>query len=293
MLLPPKYLLPAFFLVLFLGAMVLGPLIYLGVGAFMPIPFHRAMDRGLLVSAVAALALAGTRISWGKLWPLDDRAWKGLLLGYFIALVSAQAILGFYLAFCGFSRAEASTHEIVTRLLIALTAAILVPPLEETIFRGFLQTELIDRFGWRAGWIGTAAIFMLSHFLKISPELDHQPVHFWSGVTAVGNAFLPIIHGDFLCWRGLNLFLIGLVLGGIFLRSGDLWLNAGLHSGWILLLLLFPAFAQPDDPPRVSLLGGDILSTPLTSVVLVLVGFWIWRYYRHPSVLPETGPSAA
>ena len=290
--LPSRYLLPAFFLVLFLGAMVLGPALYYGVNLFMPLPFHRAMDRALLISAVAALGLAWSRLPLGKLWRWNGDAWKQLLLGYVIAAVTAQAIIGFDLAFCGFTRTLLSTTEFADRLLLALIAALLVPLLEETIFRGFLQSELIERIGWCAGWIVTAIVFMLAHFLKISTDLDRQEVHIWSGITAVGSAFLPVIHGDFLCGRGLNLFLLGLILGGTFLRAGTLWLNAGLHSGLILAVLLFSGFTRPVQPPRIEWLGGDILSNPITSVVFVLLGLWLWRFYRHPSILPETGDAA-
>jgi len=290
--LPSKYLLPAFFLVLFLGTMILGPILYFGVGIVIHIPFHRAMDRAILISAVAALGLAWSRLPIGKLWAWNGDAWKHLLLGYVMAAVTAQAIIGADLALSGFTSAHLTPHQAINRVFVALVAALLVPPLEETIFRGFLQTELIERIGWRAGWIVTATIFMLVHFFKVPTDLDHQPVHIWSGVPGLAAAFLPIIHGDFLCERGLNLFLIGLILGGIFLRSSTLWVNAGLHSGLILAVLLFSGFTRPVDPPYVSFFGGDILSNPITSVAFILLGLWLWRFYRHPSILPETGENA-
>jgi membrane protease YdiL (CAAX protease family) len=308
---PPRYLLPAFFLVLFLGAMVLGPLIYFGMELIKPIPFHRAMDRGLLVSAIVAMALTLARMqeqapwSWSilnwrrnlltylkTLWPWNRASGLQLLLGYVMAAVAAQAIIGFDSAFSGFTSTHLDAHEAWNRVLMALIAALLVPPLEETVFRGFLQTELSRGLGWYAGWISAALFFMIAHFLKISPDIDSEPVHLWSGVSAVGDAFLPVIHGEFISGRGLNLFLLGLILGGLFLRAGTLWVNAGLHSGLILAVLLFTGFEKPIEPPRISYLGGDILSNPITSAVFVLLGFWIWRFYRHPSVLPETGANA-
>jgi membrane protease YdiL (CAAX protease family) len=284
--LPGKYILPVFFLTLFVGAMILGPLLYFGLAAVWPIPFHRAMDRALLISAVAALGLFGSRIPLGKLWPWNGDAWKQLLLGYFIAAVSIQAMLGAYLALAGFTSAHLSGGKIAERVLLAVVAALLAPPLEETVFRGFIQRELVRGLGWRGGLILAAAIFMLAHFLKIPVELDHEPVHLWSGATALGAAFLPMLHGEFLCGRGLNLFLIGLILGGVFLRSGSLWMNAGLHSGWIFGLLLFTGLTRPVEPPYVSYFGGDILSSLATTLVLLLLGLWLWRFYRHPSISP-------
>jgi membrane protease YdiL (CAAX protease family) len=271
--------------------MILGPVLYFGLAVAWPIPFHRAMDRALLISAVATLGLFWSRIPLAKLWPWNGDVWKQLLLGGFIAAVSIQAMMGFNLALGGFTSAHLSGGKAAGRVLLAVVAALLAPPLEETVFRGFIQRELVKGLGWRAGWLLAAVIFMLAHFIKIPVELDHEPVHPWSGANAVGAAFLPVLHGEFLCGRGLNLFLIGLILGGIFLRSGSLWMNAGLHSGWIFGLLLFTGFTRPVEPPYVSYFGGDILSNLSTTLVLVLVGLWLWRFYRHPSVSPEAAPT--
>jgi len=184
---------------------------------------------------------------------------------------------------------------VFNRILLALVAAILVPLLEETVFRGFIQTELIERIGWLRGWILAAAIYMLAHLLKIPGDFDQQPVHPWSGVTALGAAFLPLTQGAFFLahmGKGLNLFLLGLILGGIFLRAGSLWMNAGLHGGLVFIWLLFNGLTRPVPQPYVAFFKGDILSSPLTTVVLVMLGLWLWRFYRHPSVLPETGENA-
>jgi membrane protease YdiL (CAAX protease family) len=289
---PGKKPLILFFLVIFAGAMVLGPLLYFALAVIWPTPFHRAMDRALLISSVGALFLFRSGIPLGKLWPLGPDAWKKLLLGWAVAIVSAQAIVGANLACVGYVSSHLPVEKIVARVFLALAAALIVPLLEETVFRGFLQTELIGRLGLRAGWLLAALIYALAHFLKIPPELDQQPVHLWSGISAFGAAFAPIDHGGFISGRGLNLLLIGLILGATFLRNGNLWFNAGLHGGWIFMLLLFSGLARPMEPPIVAWLPGDLLSNPVTSVVLILLSLWLWRFYQPPSIEPGTGESA-
>jgi len=292
MMLLRKYSLILFFLILLLGAVILGPLLYFGLALTVPVPFHRAMDRALLISAVAAMALFWSRISLEKLWPWNHDAWKHLLFGYAMAAVTMQAMIGFNLALSGFTMAHLTGQQIMGRLWIALVAAILIPPLEETVFRGFIQGELVRSLGWRWGWFVAAFIFMLAHFLKVPVELDHEPVHWWSGAGALGAAFMPLVNGTFFCGRGLNLFLIGLIFGGIFLRAGSLWLNAGLHSGWIFGLLFFTGLTRALEPPRVAFFAGDILSSWSTTVVLILSGIWLWLFYRPPWIVPETGANA-
>jgi membrane protease YdiL (CAAX protease family) len=201
---------------------------------------------------------------WKTLWPMNGEVWKQLLLGLLIAAVSLQAILGLDLAVAGFTSAHLSAGAVWARVLLAFVAALFVAPLEETIFRGFLQREMVQGLGWRVGWVLAAAIYTLAHFLKVPVDLDREPVHLWSGASALVAAFSQL--GPTLLLAGnigkvMNLFLVGLILGGIFLRAGSLWLNAGLHAGWIFGLLLFTGLTRPDDPPRVAFFGGDILSS--------------------------------
>jgi membrane protease YdiL (CAAX protease family) len=274
-----------FFLTLFLGAMVLGPLVHFALrGAF---PFHRVMDRALLVSALAALGWAWPRLQFRAWWPLHRGAPGQVLLGLLMAFVSLQTILGLEVGFGGLTWAVITPHERARIITTALVAAILVPLTEETIFRGFLQTELSRRLGLRGGWIVAALIFALAHFFKVPVALDHQPVHAWSGVTAVGAAFGPLLHGDFLNGRGLNLLLIGLILGGLFWRTGMLWLNYGLHGGWIVGLLLASGLTRPASTASIWT-GSDLISSPLTTLVLVLLGFWLWLFFRRPPPEPES-----
>jgi membrane protease YdiL (CAAX protease family) len=278
-----------FFLALFLGAMVLGPLIYLVLHRW--VPFHRAMDRALLVSALAALGLAWPRLRFRTWWPWRRSAVTDLLLGLLVAILSVQTIIGLDVAFGGLRWATLTSHARTHVIIFAIIATLLVPPAEETIFRGFLQTEFTRRIGARWGWLLAALIFALAHFVKIPDSLDHQAVHPWSGVTAIGAAFVPVLHGRFFSPHGANLLIIGLILGGVFRRTGVLWFNYGLHGGWILGLLLATGLTRSTQATFWT--GSDLLSSPLTTIVLVVLGWWLWRFYRRP-LPPEsgTGPTA-
>jgi hypothetical protein len=99
------------------------------------------------------------------------------------------------------------------------------------------------------------------------------------------SVFTHLGQGDFLTGRGFNLFVVGLILGGIFLRTGTLWVNAALHGGWILILMSFTALTRPTEPPHFHGLGDDLLSSPLTSAVLFALGLGLWRFYRPKRVV--------
>jgi membrane protease YdiL (CAAX protease family) len=282
----PRGVLLRFFLTLFVGAMVLGPLIHFALHRW--VPFHRAMDRALLISALGALALAWPRLRFRAWWRPGRGAVIDLLLGLLLGFIAVQTIIGLDVGFGGLSWAVLTSHERTRVIVGAIVAALLVPPAEETIFRGFLQTEISRRLGPRGGWLLTALVFALVHFLKIPDSLDHQPVHLWSGPGALGQAFLPILHGWFLSGRGANLLILGLVLGGVFRRTRTLWFNYGLHAVAILGLLLVSGLTRPTHASFWT--GDDLLSSPLTTVVLAVLGWWLWRFYRRP--VPGTGSSA-
>jgi membrane protease YdiL (CAAX protease family) len=226
------------------------------------------------------------------LWPWNAHAWKQALLGLALAVVAIQALLGVDLAVAGFHSAGLSASQIAGRFVLALAAAVIVAPVEETVFRGFLQREFVRGLGWRAGWVLGAVVYALAHFVNTT-SLDRMPVTWWSGAAAwpvmFAQAGADLGTADGVA-KALNLFLLGLVLGGIFLRAGSLWIGAGLHAGLILGLLLFTGLAQPDEPPRIAGMGGTIVSSFVTTAVILLLGLWVWRYYRHPSVVPEISP---
>jgi membrane protease YdiL (CAAX protease family) len=287
-----KWALAGYLALVLIGAPILGPILHEMLGDRVA-PFHRAMDRALLIMAVGGLVLFRSNLDLRAWWPLDRRtALINLGFGLFIALVSVQAMLGAWLVGVGAHSAHLTTPQTLRLLATALTAAVLVPLLEETLFRGFLQTTLVRRLGWTLGWIETALVYALAHFLKIPVAYDHQPVHWWTGFAALADAFAGA-GGNLIGLRALNLFLVGLILGGTFRRLGQLWFNYGLHGGWILGLLLASGFLRSDDPPRVAWLGGDLLGNLLTTGVLLLLGWWLWRYYPPSLTPPENGAAAS
>jgi membrane protease YdiL (CAAX protease family) len=287
--LSPRYVLPVFLLIVFAGPIVLGPILNLGL-APLGIPFHRVMSRALLISALGALVLFRGRLKLGEWWPRNLITPRQIAFGLLLAVVSSIFMIGLYHATCGFHAANLSPERAALGVLTAALACVIVPILEETIFRGFLITILMQSLGRRTAWLLGALIFALAHFLRVPPDLDSH--RWWSGAQAVAAIFTHLGQGEFFSGRGLNLFLAGLILGGIFLRSGSLWTGAALHGGWILILMTFTAFTRADSPPRLANFGGDLLSSPLTSAVLLILGLWLWRFYR-PVLTHEASKGSA
>ena len=291
MTLPAKYVVPVFLLLVFVLPIFLGPLFYFLL-APLHLPFHRVMSRALLASALLALFLFRHRLDLSKWWPRTPTLWRQVGFGLILALVSAQTMIALDYALPGYHVVRITVEKVAIRSSIALVAALLVPPLEETIFRGFILSHLAETLGRRVGWILSAALFTVAHFLRFSSSHEAPaPIHWWSGAAALGSMFTHLGQGEILGGRGLNLFIAGLILGGLFLRAGNLWINEGLHAGWIFVLVTFASLVRPAPHPRVAFLGGDLIGTPIATAILLLLGVWLWFFYRPAAAAPEPVPS--
>ncbi len=116
---------------------------------------------------------------------------------------------------------ESAESSMILKLSLVLAAVVLAPVTEEIIFRGVLLKALHNR---STGFIMvvTAAVFSAVHVLGLDTE------RLWASAALV----LPPI------------FLLGLLLAWVTLRSGRLGPAIFLHSGWNLLaalVLLIPS----------------------------------------------------
>ncbi len=88
---------------------------------------------------------------------------------------------------------------------LILSALVLAPVLEEIIFRGLLQTALLEFLGWR---------------------------HRWPAVICAAAAFAAV-HVSLVPWFVMpGLFVLGVVLGWLYERTGSLWPCFVVHAGF-------------------------------------------------------------
>ncbi|ATP40487.1 CPBP family intramembrane metalloprotease [Solibacillus sp. R5-41] len=98
-----------------------------------------------------------------------------------------------------------------TILIVGLT--------EEIVFRGFLLRKLMDSFKfWIANTI-TSILFVLIHF----------PIWFYKGLFE-----LP-----YFLTASLTVFILGIIFGYVYKKSGSLWSVIVIHSLYNLLVSLF------------------------------------------------------
>ena len=124
-----------------------------------------------------------------------------------------------------------------------LLAAISVPFIEETFFRGIVLGILLRTGRRLLSAIAVAALFAAVHFLKGS-ERDPGIVKWMSGFQSIGDAFAGFGDPMMVLAAFATLFLIGCILADARVLTCSLWLPIGLHAGWIFASGVFNWLAR-------------------------------------------------
>jgi membrane protease YdiL (CAAX protease family) len=255
------------------------------VGGRVAFPFHRVFNRVILV--VAALGLwpllraVGTtsvrelgfvRVSW---W------WKHLLVGLVIG-AGSLSIAGGLLILTGARTLNALNSPLVVVAIKSLAIGLIVGLIEETFFRGGLQTVFRRAFNSATAVLAISVVYAFAHYLKPRGAMvSADAVTWFAGFDYVARVVAGSIRAPGFALGMITYALAGINLGVAFARTGALYFSIGLHAGWVMLLKTFSAATR----------GSDILTNawtwPALVVVLALVT-WLTRS-RLESVASRAG----
>ena len=202
-------------------------------------PFHPTVNRCLLFLALAglwpfvrSLGIQG----WADLGftPLKLH-WKKIVGGFCIGFCSL-ATVALLAIWCG-ARSLDLRHSgaaIVGELLSATLSAMAVAILEESLFRGALFGALRKTNPWPLALVVSSAVYALLHFFA-KPD-SPASIQWHSGFSTLGSMLGGFVDLDEVVPQFLNLFIVGLILGFVFHRTGNLYFSIGLHAGWVFWL---------------------------------------------------------
>ena len=160
--------------------------------------------------------------------------------------------------------------------------ALVVPFIEEPLFRGLFLGVLLRSFrSWPANLI-SASIFSIVHFLK-APDETTTAVQWYSGFVSLSHSFDQFREPMLVLAGFTTLFVIGVILAYACLRTRSLWASIGLHSGWILASMLFGKIARRE-VVALPWLGKNLL-VGLVPLAVCLVSWLLvrtWLKYAAP-----------
>lgn len=222
--------------VIFAVSIVLAPILY----RFLPYKFERIFNRLIMIFSLLAVALfvrvrretfrglglarvegSGRGFLWGFLWGLMI-----LSMVVILRLVNGHAVwVPKELGVPGWLAASAEV----------MVSALVIGFIEEIFFRGFLYQTLRDRFRWGlAGALaGTNIFYSLLHFISDKKPFIADPPGWQDSVKLLAAPFASLSSWESIWPGAVGLLLFGLILNGLYIKSGSLYPSIGFHAGCV------------------------------------------------------------
>lgn len=279
----------AYLLATVLIGALLAPLLYWGgqsLAAHGILPFLAKFDfetffhRALMVAALVLLWPLLRSLNTRKLADLSlmpNPSWRmHLLAGVLLALIP--------LLLCG--AILVATHVYSPRwtlrggaLVSLMGAALVVPVIEEALFRGLILGILLRSGRKFLAIFVTSAFYSIVHFLK-APEETSTTVTWLSGFRSIAHSFDQFGDPMLVGAAFTTLFVIGWILADARLRTRSLWLPIGLHAGWIFGNGIFNRLAKRQ-MLILPWLGKNLLVGLIPLGVCLVTWLFIWLWLRR------------
>ncbi|NJO13346.1 MAG: CPBP family intramembrane metalloprotease [Gammaproteobacteria bacterium] len=163
--------------------------------------------------------------------------------------------------------------------LQGLIAGLAVAFIEETFLRGAMHTAIERESGPRAAVLLTAAVYASLHFLN-RVRIPHDSVDWTSGWTLIGRTFNAFADPARIFDSFLALFAVGVLLGMVRVRFGNIAACIGLHAGWVWVITISRELTTRNaHSPFGALVGsydGVVGYLVLGWTVLLIAVFWLW-----------------
>ena len=200
-------------------------------------PFPRIFDRVVMVTLAAALVWKNrqlalvSRLRAGFSQPLSSLAAAGA------GLIIGAAAIGVLWALARLAAPQnTNAHPASLPIILAanLIPALVIAVIEEGFFRAFLLDGMAHDFGQRSGLIASSAIYAAAHLVRSPARFLVAGVHPTIGLYTLAASLAQLRHLKTAAPGLLGLFLLGLLLGTAFLKTGRVYFSIGLHASVII-----------------------------------------------------------
>jgi hypothetical protein len=232
-----------------------------------------------------------TRVGWGYGPSSSHRGFfKGLALGAAIGIASMAVVVSILLVFdIRVARPGLVLSPLVLTVVVlqSVFAGLMVGFIEETWFRGALQTSITRVSNSAFAIVFISVIYGTMHFVQADFSIPADEVRWLSG-TAV---LFTSLHGfrDPIFFDSLFALIAGgLLLGLIRHRTGRIAECIGIHAGWVMVVKILRQTTYPNAEATWSFMIGSY-----DGVIGLLAGLWFSalaiayfiRYGRRMSAL--------
>ncbi len=233
-------------LVAAVAAALIAPLVApLVASAGFHFPFPRILDRVVMVTMAVAIWRQSrelrliARLQRAFAQPRSNWAAGGL------GLAAGAAAIGILWALASIiPHGSAANHgSPLIAVVAASVPALTIAVIEESFFRAIVLDGMAEDFSPFTGLIASSAIYAAAHFVRAPARFQLVGIHPLAGLQTLAAGLRHLGHPITAAPGLFGLFLLGLLLGISFLRTGRVYFAIGLHASLIAGARTFRKFA--------------------------------------------------
>lgn len=209
--------------------------------------FERVLSRSVLIIAIllflAFFKIIGFR-TWQEIGYSSNKKefWNDLIKGFGTGLlILSPVVAGLLITKTRVLDLnwDVSLSSISSLLISAFVAGLVIAILEETLFRGAMLTAIQRQSSKWFAITASSLVYALMHFLQPATHLDASTLNWSSGFIVLKSAFLPIFQPMQIIDSCIALFLAGMLLALVKIRTNKLAICIGIHMGWVFTIKVF------------------------------------------------------
>jgi uncharacterized protein len=272
----------------FCVACVLGCLLAYPIFIISGADFERILSRTILILAVLLFYPLCQLLKINNYTSLGFRKenFSSITIRSWLLGVAMLAPISIFFIACGYRLWAHTAQDLLTSLTIltgVIISACLIGLIEETLFRGLLQSQLTAAINSFWAIIIVSVLYSSVHFLH-APEFDpSQMIDWYSGFTLLTSAFDNLSNLTEFLDAWVALFLAGIFLSLVRLYTNNILWPIGIHAGWVTHIKMFKDFTDRNDAAHCSSLASNYdryIGEFSAAWILLILITWGLLHYR-------------
>jgi len=244
---PALFIFIAYFAIALLSGAAISYPVHVFLANWFELDFERVTSRSVLIVAIIFFMALYRKLgfsSWREIGYSPDKKQffsdltKGIGFGI---LIMSPVIVGLLITK---NRTidtdwEVSLLNILSLMITALIAGLIIAFIEETLFRGAMLSAIKKQSSAVFAIVVTSLIYALVHFIQPDIELDSNSLNWTSGFMLLKDALPGLADMTQIFDSFVALFFAGVLLSIVRIRTNRIALCIGIHAGWVIAIKVF------------------------------------------------------
>ncbi len=266
------------FIVIFCSIMLLSCLLAPILFKILPFKFEKIFNRLVMIFSLASIAVF-VRVDFSKLASYGLRKEPGIPNQLFLGFAVGAGILTVLTfikiaANAAYWDLQPFSAEWILKPLTVLFSAFLIGLIEEVFFRGFLFNTFTDKWKWNTvlAVIAVSLFYSIIHFVSVKKPYIGPDPGFSDSLKLLVAPLASFGQWQELWRAAVGLFIFGVVLNMLVLKTRSLFVSIGLHAGCVFFVKIDGFFVEFVNDHALLWGSGKMYDSISGWIFLVLIG---------------------